>query len=558
MTQNKFRIITPSYNNEMWAEYNISSVFNQTYTNWEWIYINDNSTDRTKILVEEMMPEDSRITVIHNEKNKGAMWNYFQTGMAGVADDTIVVHLDGDDWLFDVFVLERLNEFYNKYQPIMTYGGMWVWNGGEKLLEANPQNSPYPDIIHDGNNYRRDVWRPSHLRTYRSEILKAIDHTDMIDPVNGEYYWEASDLSFQFPILEMAGKERIGVVDFPTCVYNAHPQQTTRTAGRQHSSRHWEIETEIRNKRKYRRYEGVTPVGKLPQVNIVGYQYDSDVLPTTFSIVYGRTDGEYDVTVITDSEIKTWLETPVDYKSPIVADLHESRDFSGMDEIYEMVLSNHEKFDLILTHDERLLNLPNAKLRLITWDTHLHRYIVDGPQVRPTPIELIESGLSKTTKNRGISCVSSTKNFLPGHVRRMEIIQFLIDTEGVDLFGNGIKPIESKLDALIDYKFSIVIENAKIPNWITEKLNDCLLTKTVPIYYGAPNVGEFFPKDAIIQFDSIPELYDIICKIEASPDEYYNSKLPYLNEAKDKAQEYLLTPDIWFGRFIETLIRDVK
>lgn len=558
MKMNKFHIITPSYNNEAWMEYNITSVLNQTYTNWEWIYINDNSTDRTRELIDKIMPMDNRITVIHNNINKGAMWNYFQIGMDDVNDDDIVIHLDGDDWLFDIFVLERLNTFYNKHRPLMTYGGMWVWNGGDELIEANPQNSPYPEIIHASNNYRRDVWRPSHLRTYRAEILKAIDHADMIDPITGDYYWEASDLSFQFPVLEMAGKDRIGVVDFPTCVYNAHPKQSIRTVDRQHSNRHWEIETEIRNKRKYCRYDEKLPVGKLPHVNIIGYQYDADSLPTTFSIVYGRTNGEYDVTVITDGEIKKWLESNIDYKSPIIADLHESREFPGMDEIYDMVLSNYERFDLILTHDDRLLHLPNAKFRLITWDTHLHRYNVDVPQVRPVPIELIDRELSYSIKNKEISCISSAKNFLPGHIMRMEIIQFLKNIERVDLFGSGINPIESKLNALIDYKFSIVIENARISNWITEKLNDCFLTKTVPIYYGAPNVGDFFPEQALIQFNSIPELHEILRQIEKSPDECYNSKLPYLDDAKHKAQEYLLTPDIWFNRFVKPLIENKK
>ena len=36
--QNKFRIITPSYNNEEWIEYNLASILNQTYTNYKVIF----------------------------------------------------------------------------------------------------------------------------------------------------------------------------------------------------------------------------------------------------------------------------------------------------------------------------------------------------------------------------------------------------------------------------------------------------------------------------------------------------------------------------------------
>jgi glycosyltransferase involved in cell wall biosynthesis len=51
--ENKFKIITPSYNNEEWVEYNLASVLNQTYTNYEVLYINDNSTDNTFNKVKE-------------------------------------------------------------------------------------------------------------------------------------------------------------------------------------------------------------------------------------------------------------------------------------------------------------------------------------------------------------------------------------------------------------------------------------------------------------------------------------------------------------------------
>ena len=35
MKQNKFIILTPSFNNEEWVEYNVASILNQTYTNYE-------------------------------------------------------------------------------------------------------------------------------------------------------------------------------------------------------------------------------------------------------------------------------------------------------------------------------------------------------------------------------------------------------------------------------------------------------------------------------------------------------------------------------------------
>lgn len=554
MVMNKFRIITPSYNNEEWAEYNIASVLNQTYTNWEWIYINDASTDRTRELVDEMMPTDPRITLIHNEKNVGAMTNYFERGLEGVDDDTIVVHLDGDDWLIDIFVLEKLNEFYNRRDPLMTYGGMWVWQGGEDLVGANPQNSEFDDYTHEHQLYRKDVWRASHLRTYRASLLKAIHREDMIDSTTGEYYWEASDLSFQYPCLEMAGKERIGVVDFPTCVYNAHPKQTTRTAGRQHSSRHWEIETEIRNKRHY---EPGGRGNRLPLINVLGYNMENSYIPKRFSFTYGREDGEFDATIITDFEILPYLRGERRVKrGKIIADIHESPLYDQtMRDTYQAVYDNYEKFDLILTHDERLLTRPNAKFRMCMWRTFLTTYhISNDGRVHPPDDWMI----AIHPKSKNISCISSNKTGLEGHRRRLEFINGVLSKHGdsIDMFGAGFNPIPGKIDALRDYRFSIAIENACLVNGASEKISDCFLTGTIPIYYlpGCPNIGDYFNLDGIMTFSTQDELNDIVSKINEDPVGLYASKLTAVRENFETVQTYSLNMDDIFEKHIKGIL----
>lgn len=49
-----------------------------------------------------------------------------------------------------------------------------------------------------------------------------------------------------------------------------------------------------------------------------------------------------------------------------------------------------------------------------------------------------------------------------------------------------------------DYDYSIVIENSSVRNYFTEKLLDCFLEETVPLYWGCPNILNYFPSDAII------------------------------------------------------------
>ena len=54
--------------------------------------------------------------------------------------------------------------------------------------------------------------------------------------------------------------------------------------------------------------------------------------------------------------------------------------------------------------------------------------------------------------------------------------------------------------------FSIAIENASYETYFTEKLLDCFATGTIPVYYGAPDIGDYFNKDGIID---LSEEFDV-------------------------------------------------
>ena len=62
-------IVLPSYNGERYIKESIDSVLNQSFTNWELIVVNDCSEDGTRRIVEEYAQNDSRVTIINNEKN---------------------------------------------------------------------------------------------------------------------------------------------------------------------------------------------------------------------------------------------------------------------------------------------------------------------------------------------------------------------------------------------------------------------------------------------------------------------------------------------------------
>ena len=70
MTQTDFpfvSIVTPVYNGEKYLEECIQSVRAQTYQNWEYIILNNCSTDNTLLIAERHANEDSRIRIVGTE-----------------------------------------------------------------------------------------------------------------------------------------------------------------------------------------------------------------------------------------------------------------------------------------------------------------------------------------------------------------------------------------------------------------------------------------------------------------------------------------------------------
>jgi glycosyltransferase involved in cell wall biosynthesis len=557
MKQNIFKIIVPSYNNADWVEYNVASILNQTYTKYEVLYINDASTDGTLLRVCEAVKGLDNWTVRSNKQNKGAAYNYVEFVEQFTSDDDIIVHLDGDDWFYDDTVLEQLNAFYNKNNCWMTYGGFVCWDGkSDTPTLPHPQSTPYPDFVHRHKKYRQDQWRASHLRTFRSFLFKAIEKSDLKSNIDGQYYWHASDLAWQFPCLEMCPSDKIGVVDFYTHVYNQSKSNSIRTQERE-SSDNAKFEIEIRNKKHY--VEGLSG-RKFPQINVWNrdYYFEYCDVPAEFTFCYEQTDGEFDMTILCDTAILQYLagEINITRNAPLVCKLFEQREYFQR-RIYNALIENHHKFDAIFTYDRELLRaLPNAVFFPSTEITQFNR--LPNPAGHPPyksnlieTYELPKDIFQMYPKNKLVSAVVSSKAFLPGHIRRLEFINSI--RSKIDLFGRGMgREIPSKVDALRDYMFSVAIENVSADdNYFSEKIMDCFLTGTIPIYHGCIHIGEFFDKRGILYFETQQELDTIIDSL--SP-ELYESMLPYAQANFEASFTWPLNNDMAYNMYYKKII----
>ena len=105
-------------------------------------------------------------------------------------------------------------------------------------------------------------------------------------------------------------------------------------------------------------------------------------------------------------------------------------------------------------------------------------------------------------KTKVVSCIASGLKQLEGHRLRLSFIEMLKkEFNNIDFFGKDGNYLQEKMDGLLPYRYSIAIENATIPFYFTEKINDCFLSWTVPIYHGCMNIGKFFPEKSFIKID---------------------------------------------------------
>lgn len=177
--------------------------------------------------------------------------------------------------------------------------------------------------------------------------------------------------------------------------------------------------------------------------------------------------------------------------------------------VYDNIIVIEDKFDYILTFEENLL-LRGPKYI---------KYLVGQSRVPDDIANFYE-------KSKHISMISSGKSISVGHKYRGEIVSKLHEKHNFDLWGYAFNhPFVEKIDPLIDYEFSIAVTNSRINNYFTEILLDCFRLGTIPIFWGCPNIGDYFNLDGMETFDTIDELDEVLTNLKPYKE--------YLKGAKD-------------------------
>ena len=193
------------------------------------------------------------------------------------------------------------------------------------------------------------------------------------------------------------------------------------------------------------------------------------------------------------------------------------------------------KFDLILTFREDVLeSCRNARKFMcgMTW--------LEG-----TELEEVRDFKNKRPET---SFLCGGKKMLPGHELRHKIWYRQKEIKNNKKFwissAQPIEPIdnnptlpakENKKILLFYSQFHLAIENFSYKNYFTEKLMDCFYSKTIPIYFGAPNIGDYFNTDGMLIVRNDEQAIRACNNINEN---IYKKKLEHVEDNYNRCQEY--------------------
>jgi glycosyltransferase involved in cell wall biosynthesis len=146
-------IVTPVYNGETYLSECIESVLSQTYQNWEYIILNNNSRDRTLEIAEEYRRRDSRIRIYSNDTLLPIIANHNKAFSLISAESKYCKVVSADDWLFPE-CLERMVGLAEK-NPSVGIVGAYQLSGGEGIWYVRNSGLPYSQAVVSGRELCR-------------------------------------------------------------------------------------------------------------------------------------------------------------------------------------------------------------------------------------------------------------------------------------------------------------------------------------------------------------------------------------------------------------------
>ena len=237
-------ILTGFYNAEKYIERCLTTIKNQEYKDFTCYITHDLSTDNSVAVVKKFIEGDSRFILIDDNSKKIYQAGNFDKVIRhnpNISDKDILIEVDGDDYLPDSKVFNRIHSLYSDKN-------VWIANGSFAYSTGHLGFSSKQEGF---SNLREATFTASHIRTWRAFLWRNIKEEDLKDE-NGDYWQWSGDLCFMYPMLEMSGDEHYRFMSDINYVYNGDNPMNEHKIDMgmvtDHSSR-------IRNKKPYKKLE---------------------------------------------------------------------------------------------------------------------------------------------------------------------------------------------------------------------------------------------------------------------------------------------------------------
>ena len=104
-------VLMSAYNSDKYIAESIESILNQTFKDFEFVIINDGSTDKSREILEKFAKEDTRFKVINKEH--GGVSSARNIGIEK-SEGEYIQFVDGDDWIEPNCLEECFNKINEK------------------------------------------------------------------------------------------------------------------------------------------------------------------------------------------------------------------------------------------------------------------------------------------------------------------------------------------------------------------------------------------------------------------------------------------------------------
>lgn len=180
----------------------IESLLSQNFHDFQVIINEDASEDDTYSLAEGAIGMDSRFSLKRNPSRKGAVVNTFDTLRGIKGQDTVVLVLDGDDYLFNEESLRIIYQVYRQ-DPLVE-----ATNWGFVTRRRKEDGSEYLSNSYRIDNYPWDTnkgWPHAHCRTFKNHLFDYLGE-DYFKAYTGEFPITSVDSIVHMAMVRLAKK----------------------------------------------------------------------------------------------------------------------------------------------------------------------------------------------------------------------------------------------------------------------------------------------------------------------------------------------------------------